>query len=85
MISEIRDILLNDWDPIHVGDNPNLRDEYDSYINRIVQLLATKPSINEIINLMRLIENEEIGVQTTEDTLFKVAHKLQKVTITNAI
>ncbi len=36
---EIRTILLNDWDPLGVGENSNLSDEYDNYIPGILLLL----------------------------------------------
>jgi hypothetical protein len=29
---EIRAILLGLWDPLSIGDNPHLSDEYDAYI-----------------------------------------------------
>ena len=35
----VRDILLKDWDPLIVGDNPHLTDEYDDLILGILHLL----------------------------------------------
>jgi hypothetical protein len=32
LASRIRTILLRDWDPLIVGDKPNLSDEYDDLI-----------------------------------------------------
>jgi hypothetical protein len=37
----VRDILLKDWDPLVVGDNPHLTDEYDDLIAGIRHLLDT--------------------------------------------
>lgn len=36
---KIRTILFEDWDPLGVGDNPHLSDEYDDYIPGILRLL----------------------------------------------
>ena len=36
-----RAILLEDWDPLVVGDNPHLTDEYDDLIAWILDLLDT--------------------------------------------
>jgi hypothetical protein len=33
----VRNILLKDWDPLIVGDNPHIADEYDDLIPGILQ------------------------------------------------
>jgi hypothetical protein len=38
-IEEVRNILVHDWDPIDIGDNPNPFDEYDEYIPGLIQLM----------------------------------------------
>jgi hypothetical protein len=35
----VRNTLLKDWDPLIVGDNPHLTDEYDDFIPGILHLL----------------------------------------------
>lgn len=35
----IRDVLLSHWDPAGVGENPLLRDEYDSYLPELIEEL----------------------------------------------
>jgi len=37
---QIREVLLRQWDPIHVGDEPQAHDEYDGYIGAVYRLLA---------------------------------------------
>jgi hypothetical protein len=37
-IEEIRSILISLWDPLAIGENPKLRDEYDSFIGSILKL-----------------------------------------------
>jgi hypothetical protein len=38
-VNIIRQILLKDWDPLSVGENPHLSDEYDDYIQGVLRLL----------------------------------------------
>ena len=37
-------ILIKDWDPIGVKDEPLAQDEYDRYIGGVYHLLASKPT-----------------------------------------
>jgi len=39
VLATIRQILLDEWDPVGVGRNPHASDEYDSYAPRIHALL----------------------------------------------
>jgi hypothetical protein len=64
--SVIREILLEFWDPINIGDNPNLADEYDSYIPRILQSLKTSPSDETLFDLLAGIE-KELGATIPDD------------------
>lgn len=60
--NEIREILLSTWDPIRIGENPHLFDEYDDYIPEIKQLLESKSaSHKELQRLMVSFEKEKIG------------------------
>ncbi|MBS1800185.1 MAG: hypothetical protein JSS95_10195 [Acidobacteria bacterium] len=46
---EIRRVFVEIWDPIRVMDDPTWpRDEYDTYIGRIFELLTSKASDEEI-------------------------------------
>jgi hypothetical protein len=36
----VKEILLNEWDPIGVKNNPKAKSEYDSYALRILGMLA---------------------------------------------
>lgn len=58
----IREILLKDWDPIGVGDNPKLSDEYDEYLGAIVQMIANGITFNALSEHLIGIENE-LGIR----------------------
>ncbi len=57
---KIRAILLRDWDPLNVGDNPHLEDEYDAYIPELLRE-ATNKDENSIKEKLIDIENR-VGV-----------------------
>jgi hypothetical protein len=41
---EIRQILVKEWDPIGIKDEPRAQDEYDNYVGGVFNLLATDRS-----------------------------------------
>jgi hypothetical protein len=61
-IDLIRSILLNYWDPVGVGNNSNLRDEYDDFIPSILQYLENKSrSQNDIFEYLLQLETDTMG------------------------
>lgn len=58
----VRQILLRDWDPIGVCGEPNASDEYDAYIAPIYRILVGTRSEFELIECLRRIERDEIGL-----------------------
>jgi hypothetical protein len=52
----VRVILLKDWDPLGVGDNPHLADEYDDYIPAIIQMLDDRCTIQQLESYLLDIE-----------------------------
>ena len=58
----IRSILLTDWDPIGIKDEPKAADEYDEYIGDLSALLKNAASAEEIANYLVKIEREFMGL-----------------------
>jgi hypothetical protein len=55
---EIRQVLVKEWDPIGIKDEPRAQDEYDSYIAGVFNLLARHGSDKEIEDyLWKIIED----------------------------
>ena len=82
LISDIRSVLINDWDPVGIGDNPNLSDEYDGYIGSIINILKQKLSIEVIITFLEKIETTEMGIDKVDvDHIHDVATKLKSIDI----
>ena len=80
IISNIRFVLISDWDPIGIGDIPNLSDEYDGYIGSIINILRQKLPIEAIVVLLEKIEKTEMGIDNIDvKSLYDVAVKLKKI------
>ena len=49
LYQKIREILLNDWHPFSIGDNPNLVDEYDAFIPELYEVIHSQGDINQYL------------------------------------
>ncbi|WP_148213109.1 hypothetical protein [Methylocella silvestris] len=74
--SIVRTILLRDWDPIIVGDNPHLIDEYDHYIPGIIELLDRRCSAESIERHLRQIEANAMGLTPPLEQAHRAARNL---------
>ncbi|MGD9492953.1 MAG: hypothetical protein AB7V36_06320 [Bacteroidales bacterium] len=73
-IEKIREILLREWDPIGIGTNIKIRDEYDGYIGGILNLLVKKEStVFDFISYLRKVEFDLTGNVVDEHNLNKAA------------
>jgi len=80
--AEIGRILLKDWDPIGVADEPEAQDEYESYVYGVLTLLLGAASEDEIVEHLFLIETERMGMSgINKAQLIPVAEKLRKVNV----
>ena len=58
----VKAILLVDWDPIGVRDEPAARDEYDTYAVEILDLLAAGVSQSALVGYLVDIEANRMGL-----------------------
>jgi len=80
MITEIRKILLREWDPLCIGENSYLSDEYDQYLPRILDtLLSANAHVVAVENALLLIEEKELGVTGSERSRHAASMKLVKL------
>lgn len=78
----IRQVLFWDWDPVVVNYNDNLDDEYDSYIAPVHTVLVGSRSEDELIDLLRRIECDEMGIASPQlDRIRAVARKLLAINV----
>ncbi len=75
--SEVRAILLKEWDPLNVEDNALLADEYDSYIPEIIKLicLGSNTAASPIIKYLEGIELS-LGITTNKNGRIRAAKRL---------
>ena len=71
----IRQVLVHDWDPIGVSDNPKLRDEYDSYVAPVYRILAGSRSEQELTEFL---------FQTVRDTMWFILRVARAVAASGA-
>ncbi len=77
LLQKVRSILFREWDPIGVGNNQNLADEYDSYARKIVRLLK-KESIAEVelYQVLKKFEDNDIGISIEDATRLHVVKRI---------
>jgi hypothetical protein len=68
-IQAVREILLCDWDPLGIGDNASLVDEYDSYVPDLLGLLEADASVDQIVRHLETIELKLGGPSLREKRL----------------
>jgi hypothetical protein len=62
LVERVRCVLVEKWDPIGVGDNPMLRDEYDAYIGCIVRMLSDQnTTATRIAEFLAQVEGQKMG------------------------
>ena len=77
----IRGVLLHDWDPIHVQDEPQAQDEYDSYVGGVYRLIASGAGPQALAEHLARIERDAMGFGTSADQLVEVATKLANLDV----
>lgn len=81
----IHDVLLHEWDPIGVGDEPAAKDEYDSYIPEIYRLLTERAELLTIALHLGEIQSVSMGLpvsmglQGDLDKNIRIAKRLREV------
>jgi hypothetical protein len=72
----IRWALLEDWDPIGVGEIAEARDEYDAYVPTIYKMLITRRSKREIFEYLWWLETEHMGLAGDKQATDSFAQRL---------
>ncbi len=62
LYKRIDEVLHYIWDPIGVSGIPEARDEYNSYLPKILELLKIEDNENEISKYLNNIETEKMGL-----------------------
>lgn len=75
----VRTILLEDWDPLIVGDNPHLSDEYDDLIPGIVGLVGNQCTVEQLERYLKDVEErwKSIPVKPTSFVARRILDSVQ--------
>jgi hypothetical protein len=63
---QMRHILLDTWDPIGVKDAQNAQDEYDSYIGKLYDLLASGAPDSDLVDYLFWAVHEHMGLDASK-------------------
>ncbi len=72
-------ILWKDWDPIGVNDCESARDEYQSYVPRLVRMKLGNASVEDIAEMLNQIVIYEIGMSSNIDECKRVAKLIEEL------
>ncbi|AHI05239.1 hypothetical protein BDW_03655 [Bdellovibrio bacteriovorus W] len=78
---EVKKILLNDWDPIGIKNNPNAKAEYDQYALRIVGMLYSGTTRTELAKYLDSVVTDDFGLSANKSLSHTVSEKLMAVNL----
>jgi lactam utilization protein B len=73
----VKVVLMKNWDPIGVNDEPAAQDEYDGYVQQILRLLKTDASVSKVAEHLLRIETDEMGLRGDRGRALRVAETLR--------
>ncbi len=75
----IREILLQEWDPIGINDEPGAQHEYDAYVAEVDALVVRKAKEQEIFQHLWEIETGYMGLAGNREKTEAVAKRLSEL------
>jgi hypothetical protein len=75
-LERIRQMLFADWDPLQIGSNPNLSDEYDSYLPKVMKTIDTGDAERIVDTLVQIEDDLSVGPVEDRTALLPVARRL---------
>lgn len=77
--NKIRALLMREWDPIGIRDEPAARDEYDSYVPPLARMVMAKKSPAELAGYLLNVETQRMGLTGNADRVRSVAIQLAEL------
>jgi len=72
---QVRLVLRKEWDPVNIGDNEKLSNEYDKFIPTIRDAIRRSATEEKLVSLLQDAENY-IGVIVPIETRSSAARRL---------
>jgi len=79
VLARVRQLLLREWDPIGIADEPAAQDEYDGYVGQIAQSVFAHLPASEIANRLIIIETELVRLPGDRARAVRVADRLSRL------
>jgi hypothetical protein len=76
----IREVLLEEWDPIGVSDIAEAADEYDSYIPQICGMLIRREPSGRLFEFPWWAKTEPMGLRGNRAHTTQIAERLVEIT-----
>ena len=76
LYNKIDEILWQDWDPIGINDEEQIRDEYYGYIPQVLSLKIQGSDKNKIANYLFEMETVNMGTNGNKQNCELVAEKI---------
>ena len=78
--TQIRDVLLQDWDPHNASRSEAARRTYDSYLNPLIEIMANGATDETVMDWLQERERETMCFPSLgRERLRRVARKLLKI------
>jgi len=75
-IDQVRQVLFTDWDPLGVGGSPNLSDEYDTYLSKVLKAIDAGDAERLVDTLVGIEDDLGVGPVDDRAALLPVARRL---------
>lgn len=75
----MRHVLLNTWDPIRVNVYPEAQDEYNGYIGKLFDLLASGAPDSDLVDYLFWPVHEDMGMECSRDDMLPTVAALRKI------
>ena len=76
LFTQIQEVLLENWDPIHVVANDGFRDEYDAYVPSLLDMLARRSTVDEIATYLDHVRVDIMGLWPRPEEAIETATEL---------
>jgi hypothetical protein len=76
LAQRINEVLFYVWDPIGVHNEPDARDEYDSYVPQVLSILKKENPEENLKQYLFKIAKEEMTLEVSQKTLYEVVELL---------
>jgi len=80
-LDNVKALLLSEWDPIGIRDQPAAQDEYDAYAAVIADMIHAGRSETELANYLVSVETQAMGLEADRRRAESVAARLTSTRI----